>query len=376
MYRNELLSILTSGLDNPSPTVKTPALSGIVNLAHIPGFLTGDEISFVVQRINPLLVDISANNLRTEAIQALSAISLLVSKPMEESTLPMLFGKLPDSAPALDQVESRFQYLQILESLSELCVSPSLFETLVVRVLSKLDLLCEDVEKMKVDGKDDSDIQHECDVAYAFALLNCLLTTLRKKVVAKHLDVSKYFDQVVPRLFSLSLNGAKLEGAGPSIAADVRIISACAAVVEILTQTSGAERQSDFANVLIPAFRTSGVDQLASTGKHTMKILDGPQVLPFSEGASIRHQNLVILFSACIIALRGDVDAFTTNAETLLEHLVEWSLKLAPNQRLSETIAKCIFGRRTGQSILSTKELAWSGRIGRSFCGHGLPRAL
>lgn len=235
VYRDELISILTSGLDNPSPTVKTPALHGLLQLTHIPGFLTVEEIAYAVQRINPLLIHVQTDELRDEAIKGLSAISLLAAKPVEEITLPLLFGKLPDYAPTLDAPELRLQYSQILTSLAALCVSPSLFETLVRRILAKLDYLCDESSPMDENNTDSESIRHECNVAYAYALLDCLLKTLKQKVTGKHVDVPKYFDQIVPRIFSICVAGA--HPSGPSIAADARILKIAASITETMTRT-------------------------------------------------------------------------------------------------------------------------------------------
>ncbi len=156
--------------------------------------------------------------------------------------MPILFGKLPDIAPELDAVDERAQYRQILASLSTLCAAPGLFETLVIRVLTKITLLCEAKltapEAMDIDGEDGLHVQRECNVAYAHALLNSLLSTLRAKINSQHKDVPKYFDQIVPRLFSIFVPAALQDS---HLALDVRLLTVAASIVEVMTQTLSQE---------------------------------------------------------------------------------------------------------------------------------------
>jgi DNA repair/transcription protein MET18/MMS19 len=151
----------------------------------------------------------------------------------------LLFSKLPDTAPLLIAVEDRAQYRQILTSLSTLCAAAGLFETLVIRVLTKLDTICEikaaRADLMDVDTSEEQQVERECNIAYAHALLTALLDTLRSKVQAQHKDVAKYFDQIVPRLFSIFVP-ASVSKPLP-LAADVRLLGVAASVIEVMTQT-------------------------------------------------------------------------------------------------------------------------------------------
>lgn len=179
---------------------------------------------------------------RSDAIAGLGAIAVLSPNSVANVSLPILFGKLPDTAPGLDAVEERAQYRQILVSLSTLCVAPGLFETLVIRVLTKMAHLCDanvtTIEAMHVDGEDKVHVERECTVVYAHALLSALLSTLRAKINAQHKDVSKYFDQIVPRMFSIFVPAALEES---HLALDVRLLTVAASIVEVMTQTLSQE---------------------------------------------------------------------------------------------------------------------------------------
>lgn len=181
---------------------------------------------------------------RKTALEGLVSISKVTSKPIEEITLPLLFGKLPDTAPALDDETKRLEYKQILSSVSVLCTLPGLLEMMIVRILSRLETLAaaqEDAATGKQsETSDDSSVRRECNAAYAYSLLRSLLSTIRSKVQDGHRDVAKHFDTLVPRLFDTFVRGAAT-GASDSITTDVRLLSAAASIIETMTQTLAKE---------------------------------------------------------------------------------------------------------------------------------------
>lgn len=230
LYRDQLLNIIGSGIDNPLSSVQKPALDGIIQLIHIPDFLTLQEITYLVQRINSLLESLD-DVLRTEAVLGLVTISQLSTRPIEDTTLPDLFAKLPDSAPAIGDEEARFWYRQTLKALSQICVQPGLFERLMIRTLFKLQNLVENSPpKTDVVGR-------ECAVAYAYSLINTLSTTLRSKASLKHKDIPMFFDQLNPRMFSLAAHGPSSQ----SIMVDCRLLAATSALMEVTTENLSTE---------------------------------------------------------------------------------------------------------------------------------------
>ena len=73
----------------------------------------------------------------------------------------------------------------------------TLFETLVVRLSTKLDLI--GVPKSGISDPDDLELR----AAYMHTILKTLVDVLEVKIALKHTDVPKYIDRLVPRLFNL-----------------------------------------------------------------------------------------------------------------------------------------------------------------------------
>lgn len=161
----------------------------------------------------------------------LSSISAISSRHVKEQTLPLLFSSLPDIAPARTSITERLKYLRTLTALGKLCIQQELFETLVIRLSTKLDLVC--VPTNSPLAKDDP----EPTAAYAHSILTVLANTLQTKVDLKHVDIPKYIDRLVSRLYNLFIYGALISADDSTAATDHRVIAVAARIITLIVQT-------------------------------------------------------------------------------------------------------------------------------------------
>lgn len=172
---------------------------------------------------------------RSAVIKGLTTVSKLYSSIVESLTLPLLFHNLPDQAPPVSDIAGREKYRSILSSLVELCVLPALFETLVIRIISKLDHLSSSGQEGEVDTRD-------CNLSYGWDLLNCLSEVIDRKLKLKHVDTVKYFDQLIPRLYGLVIVAAvPVAGGNAPLFADRRLLSSVGRISETLLWESTVE---------------------------------------------------------------------------------------------------------------------------------------
>lgn len=135
-------------------------------------------------------------------LDLLSAVAGVNARPVEEQTLPLLFSSLPDVPPARDALPERVKILNVLTALERLCVHAQLFETLVIRLTTKLDLICvPTASSLAAQPITEEDV--ELHAAYAHWILNTLTKTLQQKVDKGDPDVAKYIERLVPRIFNL-----------------------------------------------------------------------------------------------------------------------------------------------------------------------------
>lgn len=162
-------------------------------------------------------------------MEVLSIISASAPRHIQEQTLPLLFESLPDHAPSREAASDRAKSWRVLSALSALCVHPELFEILVIRLTTKVDLIC--IPITMHSARDE-----EPNAAYAHSLLKIIANTLSAKVDKGHLDVAKYIDRLVPRLYNLFLYSALL-GEGQGLAAtDHRLVSVAGKIITLVVQ--------------------------------------------------------------------------------------------------------------------------------------------
>jgi DNA repair/transcription protein MET18/MMS19 len=169
-------------------------------------------------------------HLRRSSDAALDLLKIIATKTpshIAQMTLPLLFSALPDQAPVREDLEGREKYRTGLSALSRLCTQPNLFETLVVRLSIRLSLLCAPATVPE---------DPEPSAAYAHALLSTLADVLARKVESGDVDVPKYVERLVPRLFNLAVSGT-LVTTGSTGVTDPRVTNVIARIVNLVTQS-------------------------------------------------------------------------------------------------------------------------------------------
>lgn len=251
-YKESILDTLREALRTDG--LKISAIRGSVAVVDIPEFLTRHEVEDLLRAMNDVLIneeDLETRYVghvvprlmsRQVVIKGLSAICGAYSSLIESATLPLLFHSLPDRAPSTTDVVARSKYRSILASLAELCVQQSLFETLVIRINNKLELLSSTPITAAASGDETPDEARECTIAYAWDLINSLSTVIDTKMTAKHVDVIKYFDQIIPRLYGLAVAAAAPRvGDVVPVFRDRRILNVIARISETLTSELSTE---------------------------------------------------------------------------------------------------------------------------------------
>ena len=166
-------------------------------------------------------------------LDVLSSISEYAPRFVSAQTLPLLFSSLPDQAPSRQSIPERTKIWQTLNALQSLCIQQELFESLVIRLTTKLDLLCFPTsEQAQVVARDS-----EPTAAYAHMILKTLAQALVTKVKKGHLDISKYIDRLVPSLFNLFVESEYLSSEKVMIATEPRLIEVAAEIITLVVQS-------------------------------------------------------------------------------------------------------------------------------------------
>ena len=122
------------------------------------------------------------------------------------------------------------KYRRVLQLLTRLCIEPTLFETLVIRLSAKLDVLFS-----RAGDAEDT----EPFAAYAHSLLQTLSRVLAVKVEKSHLDIPKYLDLLVIPLYGLFVSSALKRPDG--IATNERLLVVAGKVVSFVVRVLPAK---------------------------------------------------------------------------------------------------------------------------------------
>ncbi|KAG1722321.1 Dos2-interacting transcription regulator of RNA-Pol-II-domain-containing protein, partial [Suillus paluster] len=235
-----LLGLLIISLK--APVTCLPALHGLTTLVHTPKLVADDELGYIVLKVSKLLSKEpdEAHGFSMDTLALLTVITGITPHHLSSQSLPILF---PPSQITL-------------------CVQPQLFEMLMVRLITKLDLLCAISPTWT--------IEQESTAAYAHAILTALTNTLDAKVSLNDADVPN--SEVM------------------AVAADPRLLQVGVRIIRLVSQTFNVVWQEKLIAAVFAAY-TQGLLNLAAP------------FAPLHLNASPQQWNGFTLFSSTIVPL-------------------------------------------------------------------------
>ena len=175
----ELFSQALMGTAKEELSFRIVALKGLLRLCTLRKYLQDNEIGLVVQWLDEIVLLDDSNgrdNLKNEAIRALVEISKIKPGLIMDITFPAFMAKLPDANPSEDK-----DYLITLEGLAQLSVEKAISDTLVRRLLNRLDAV----------------LQHIGPPAYPQAILSTLQYVLSRRDLANDDSLGSYHEKIV-----------------------------------------------------------------------------------------------------------------------------------------------------------------------------------
>lgn len=166
------------------------ALTALLRLCSLQGYLKDNEIGMAVQYFDEIVLEedpSGRDELKNQAIQALVEISKAKPHLIMQITFPAFMARLPDSSPP-----GKNEYLITLEGLAQLSVEKSISDTLVRRLLHRLDVV----------------LQTGGSPTYPQALLSTLIYVLTRRDLAQDPNLGFYHGKVVVDLAQRVVLGA------------------------------------------------------------------------------------------------------------------------------------------------------------------------
>ncbi|KAJ2933120.1 hypothetical protein H1R20_g3952, partial [Candolleomyces eurysporus] len=321
-YKDDVLGALSGGLK--AHNLRIASLTGLKGMVTTERLLTDQELGFIVHSVNEIIQDHpdQFDDISDGILELLSTISEVCPRQVVEQTLPILFSSLPDSAPPREAASERAQTWKTLSYLQTLCTEPELFEVLVIRLTTKLELLCSRSSSEEADP--------EPTAGYAHAILKTLANTLSTKLTKNHTDVAKYLDRLVVRIFNIFVYAAfTAEGdKRPMILSDHRLLEAAALCTTSVVRSLPTARQESYLQAVMSAL-TNGVVQPISEGY--FKIPPEARLAIFGPESRPVYKELIVLFTAAITPMYKEVNLNVPNLVEFLEGTLGWILNGAEN---------------------------------------------
>ncbi|KAI5999407.1 ARM repeat-containing protein [Pisolithus orientalis] len=302
--KDAVLGLLIVGLK--APTTRVPSLHGLAALIRIPSAVTKDELGYIVLEVSEFVgkEPDEAEDVTSDVLSLLSSIAILAPQHL---------------------ASQRTEYWRALSSLSQLCAHPELFETFVIRLTTKLDLLRSPLPTALADPPPayiPDAKEMEPTAAYAHAILTALANTLSAKVSKSRpdADVPEYINTLLPHLFRLCLEAAIVND--ERVFADIRLLRVVARVIR---------SQNKFFSGLDSAYLGGQVKSVTG-GEFAFS---SEEFKPMDAGASTRQRNTVLLYAAAHVPMKRDVSLDAIRLSGRLADLITWcsSDNCTPSQR-------------------------------------------
>ena len=184
-FKDRLIELTSQALMSTAKeelSFRVAALKCLVLLCSVPRYMEENEVGLVVQFLDEIILDEDhshRDDLKNEAIQGLVDISRKHPTQIMNISFPAFIAKLPDSAN-----EGNDDYLIVLESLARLSVEKALSDTLVRRLLSRLDVV----------------LQTHGPALYPQSILSTLHYVLSLRDLAHDPHLSIYHERIVVNL--------------------------------------------------------------------------------------------------------------------------------------------------------------------------------
>ncbi|KAL8832121.1 MAG: hypothetical protein Q9191_000443 [Dirinaria sp. TL-2023a] len=336
-FHDRLFELTSQALMSTSKdeiSLRIVASKGLLRLCSLRKYLSDAEIGMAVQYFDEIVLDEehSRDDLKNEAIEALVQISKLKPNLIMDITFPAFMARLPDS-----NLPSETNYLITLEGLAQLSVEKSISDTLVRRLINKLEVV----------------LQAGSSPAYPQAILSSLTYVLSSKDLPNDPNLSSYHQKIVVGLVTRAVLGST--GEMPETA---------------LNSPESLETLGRLVNLIVRALsdhkQTSVVDQVYSLFLDEASFLP----IPFRKDAPEPQRRTMILSTFLAAAIRREIPISYLNLDnpsSFLQELTRLAItEDVPSIRhaLVRQLALVVNKNLPSSSVHYATELLWAPSTG------------
>ncbi|PYI25720.1 DNA repair/transcription protein [Aspergillus indologenus CBS 114.80] len=279
---SEIFGQALMGAIKEEVSFRISALKGFLRLSVLRDFFQDNEIGLFVQYLDEILLkeeSVGRDDLKKEAIIALTEISKHKPRLILDITFPAFVATLPDS------VEANSGYMNTLDVLAKISVEKDIFETLVRRLLSKLNILLQQEQSGSVE--------------YPRAILLTILYVMNQRKMEEDPNLEFYYDKIVVSLCRSAAVTATSTTTSNNILRDATVLDILGRVCNLLVRALPRNQQDEIAQNVYTLFTSA----------------EEFQPVPFAPSPSADQKRTMILSTFILAGLPADVQnlPYTTN---------------------------------------------------------------
>lgn len=309
-YKDRIIEFYSKSLMGSSKvelTLRTSAVKHLSEIASIKGFLTNEEIGLITQYFDDVVLDDNQQELKDVALDALIAISSTHVDLILTITFPAFLAQLPDTETA----DNKEDIERILYALAKVSVNRSTFESLSVRLLSKLTTA----------------LRGNCSPHYPQAIFTTLLSVVIKMSDDPEEDISIYLVRLLPEIFTKYVENFKDEHSGSVLYAH-QVIHPVGILITLVVRAADATKQTQFVENLIKTFWLSEPSKLV-----TSKFFKAASFKPLTRESE--PSNVIALFTAALAPIKKEIDLGLDPIQLIANAISIVSASSDPAQRLN-----------------------------------------
>lgn len=246
-FKDRLLAIYGRALMSTvkeEVSYRLAAAKGLLLLSQMASLLDENEIGLTVQHFNDIVLDEESygrDELKQKAMQALAEISSFKPRLITDITFPKFIARLPSNE---EEAASSKDYQAVLEGLAEISVGRDLLETLIRRLLNRLDLIFQ--------------TGWRATYPYTCAILSTIYYVLERSTRDSTVSLDGYFDRVVVGM------SQKVAAATDGPLADEIVLQLLGRIINLVIRKSSLENQDQAAQNVYRLFSDSRQNELQS----------------------------------------------------------------------------------------------------------------
>ncbi|KAM5442980.1 hypothetical protein MferCBS31731_001854 [Microsporum ferrugineum] len=240
-YKDSLTEIFSKslmGFAKDETSFRLSALKGLVELSILQSFLQDNEIGLFVQYFDDILFQgqtFAQDELRKKTVLALAEISKNKPQLIIDITFPTLLSTLPDTDTGAEE-----SYLYSLDILARISTEKEVFNTLVRRLLSKLDVV--------------TNSTNEGSPTYTAAILTTILYAMEhRRDLESDSNLSFYYERIVQ---SLTSRIAIASNKGGSALNHPRVLDTLGRLCNLIVGSLPRETQNEVCNNVYALYTT------------------------------------------------------------------------------------------------------------------------